>query len=303
MSGTSASGAGGAGRRDRGGRPVLRRALDGLYRDFDRVDAAADPVHLVRGYRDAADREIVGFLAAGLAFGRVASVLASITRVLAPMGPSPASFVRRFEPARDAARFLDLGHRWTTGLDLAALLWTLRRMLDVAGSIEAFFTAGLNPGDETVAHALDIFGARARALDVRAVYGARSGRPGVWYFYPRPSDGSACKRLNLFLRWMVRRDTIDLGVWTRVSPAQLVVPLDTHVVRVARCLGLTRVRTPGWRMAAEVTASLRALDANDPVRYDFALCHIGMMNACGFGTARGDRGCPLAGLCRPRPAH
>jgi len=303
MPGSADRGGGVAGRRRPRGRPALRRALDRLYRDFDRIDAAADPVHLVRRYPDAADREIAGFLAAGLAFGRVASVLSSITRVLAPMGPSPASFVRRFDPARDAARFRNLGHRWTTGVDLSALLWTLRQILDTAGSVEAFFAAGLDRRDETVAGALDAFGTRARALDVRAVYGAEGGRVGVWYFYPKPSDGSACKRLNLFLRWMVRRDTIDLGVWTRVSPAQLIVPLDTHVIRLAQCLRLTRVRTPGWRMAAEITASLRALDADDPVRYDFALCHLGMMNACGFGTARGDRRCPLAGLCRPRGSH
>jgi uncharacterized protein (TIGR02757 family) len=113
--------------------------------------------------------------------------------------------------------------------------------------------------------------------------------------------GSACKRLNLILRWMVRRDALDLGVWTRVPTSQLVVPLDTHVIRVGRCLRLTRYVSPGWRMAKDITASLRRLDADDPVKYDFALCHLGMMNACGFGRPRGDDSqCPLRGVCRPR---
>ncbi|HEX6211966.1 MAG TPA: DUF2400 family protein, partial [Methylomirabilota bacterium] len=119
-----------------------------------------------------------------------------------------------------------------------------------------------------------------------------------------PSGGSACKRLNLFLRWMVRRDAVDFGLWTRVSPARLIVPLDVHVVRLGRCLRLTRLTTPGWRMAADITAALRAVDPGDPVRFDFSLCHAGMEGRCGFGRRQGDAECPLRGLCHPggRPA-
>ena len=102
-----------------------------------------------------------------------------------------------------------------------------------------------------------------------------------------------------FVSTMVRRDAVDPGGWTRVAPAQLVVPLDTHIIRLGRCLGLTRQRTPGWKMAAEITAGLRALDRVDPVRYDFALCHLGMMKACRYGVARSHPGCPLNGWCRP----
>jgi uncharacterized protein (TIGR02757 family) len=99
---------------------------------------------------------------------------------------------------------------------------------------------------------------------------------------------------------MVRRDEIDLGVWTRLSAARLIVPLDTHVIRLGRCLRLTRHTSPGWKMASEITASLRNVDAGDPVRYDFALCHVGMMNACGFGKPQRDAQCPLKGICYPR---
>jgi uncharacterized protein (TIGR02757 family) len=140
------------------------------------------------------------------------------------------------------------------------------------------------------------------ALDVTAVYGRRAPkRTGVCYFFPRPSAGSGCKRLNLFLRWMVRRDQVDLGAWTQVPAGKLIVPLDTHVIRLGRCLRLTRYTSPGWRMASEITASLRAVDPVDPVRFDFSLCHVGMMNACGFGRRQGDAQCPLKGICRPRP--
>jgi uncharacterized protein (TIGR02757 family) len=277
--------------------------LEELYRTFDHADAATDPVHLVRRYRSPDDREIVGFCAAGLAFGRVASVLASIEALLSVMGPFPAAFVRHFDPATDGRRLRPLGHRWIRGRDLVALILILQRMLREAGSIEQFFASGDDPSASDVGPALDAFSARALQTDLRPVYGRLLKRVGVRYFFPRPSAGSACKRLNLFLRWMVRTDAIDLGVWSRVSPARLIVPLDTHVVRLGRCLRLTRYATPGWKMAAEITAALRALDPDDPVRYDFSLCHVGMMNACGFGRPQRDTQCPLRGLCKPaRPA-
>jgi uncharacterized protein (TIGR02757 family) len=277
-----------------------RAKLDELYRTFDHVTSATDPVHSVRRYAARDDREVVGFCAASLAFGRVASVLHSIEALLAAMGPRPAAFVRQFQPARDRAAIDPLVHRWIRGRDLVALILVLQRMLREHGSIEAFFAAGDDASASDVGAALDSFSTRALATDLRAAYGAkRPARAGVAYFFPRPSAGSACKRLHLFLRGLVRSDAIDLGVWRSVSAARLVVPLDTHVVRLGRCLQLTTYLSPGWRMAASITASLRALEPADPVRYDFSLCHVGMMGACGLNRAQRDSQCPLRGLCRP----
>jgi uncharacterized protein (TIGR02757 family) len=274
--------------------------LDDLYRSFDHVTSATDPVHIVRRYPSAADREVVGFCAAALAFGRVASVLQSIESLLAVMGPEPAQYVRRFDPDRERPRLEPLVHRWISGRDLLALLIVLRRMLTEAGSIEAFFLQGDNEESPHIGPALDSFSTRALSTDLRAAYGRRVPRQrGVSYFFPRPSAGSACKRLNLFLRWMVRRDAIDLGVWSNVSPARLIVPLDTHVIRLGRCLKLTRYTSPGWKMAVDITDALRAFDPRDPVRFDFSLCHVGMMNACGFLKPQGSTQCPLRGLCEP----
>jgi uncharacterized protein (TIGR02757 family) len=281
-------------------RPYPRAQLESLYRTFDHISSATDPIHIVRRYPAPEDREVVGFCAAALAFGRVASVLQSVEALLDVMGPHPAAFVRRFDAVQHSRRIEPLVHRWIRGRDLVALLLILQRMLREAGSIEGFFVDGDDPSSADVGGALDSFSARALQTDLRGAYGRRMpSRAGVCYFFPRPAAGSACKRLNLFLRWMVRRDAIDLGVWTRVSPARLIVPLDTHVIRLGRCLRLTRYVTPGWKMAAEITASLRAVDPADPVRYDFSLCHVGMMNACGYGRAQGDRHCPLRGLCHP----
>lgn len=278
----------------------LLTRLGVLYHDYNREESATDPVHLVRPFQRPADREVAGFCAAALAFGRVASVINSISTLARIMGAEPADYVRCFDPAAPHRELRAMVHRWTRGVDLVALLWILRQMLDEAGSIEAFFVKGYSPDDEDVGPALDSFSTRALALDLRRAYGRVPRRAGVCYFFPRPSAGSACKRLNLFLRWMIRRDEIDLGVWTHIPASKLVVPLDTHIVRLGKCLRLTRYHTPGWKMAADITSSLRALDATDPVRFDFSLCHVGMMNACGYGRVQGESQCPLRGLCRPR---
>jgi uncharacterized protein (TIGR02757 family) len=279
---------------------VLKTLLDRLYSDYNDVDSARDPVHIVRRFDNPADREVVGFCAASLAFGRVTSLMDSIERLLVAMGPDPAAFVRRFDPRRDRQALTGVGHRWIRRDDVAALLWIVRQMIEQAGSIERFFVEGDDKDSVDVSTGLERFSARACAMDLRPAYGRVPSKPGVRYFFPRPSGGSACKRLNLFLRWMVRRDAIDLGVWNAVPPARLVVPLDTHVIRVGQCLRLTRYRSAGWRMAADITRSLRRIDPDDPVKYDFALCHLGMRNACGFNRPQKDEGCPLRGFCRPR---
>jgi uncharacterized protein (TIGR02757 family) len=277
-------------------RSLLKTPLDRLYGEFNYPDSATDPIHIVRRFARPDDREIVGFCAAGLAFGRVASVIQSIERLLAVIGPSPAAYVRSFD-ARQAREYSGLGHRWIRSAVLVALIRILHGMLQRSGSIERFFTEGFESGAPDVGAALDSFSSRAIAL-VPPQRRSRSS-PGVCYFFPRPSAGSACKRLNLFLRWMVRRDALDLGVWTSIPPSALVVPLDTHVIRLGRCLGLTRYTSPGWAMASEITDSLRALDPRDPVKYDFSICHLGMMNACGFNRSQKDSQCPLRGVCRP----
>lgn len=287
-------------KRARSRRSDLRASLDRLYEDYNRVDSASDPIQRVRPFREPDDREVAGFCAAALAFGRVSSVIASIRALFRIMGPRPAAYVRTFEPRASHPDLHGLVHRWTRGVDLAALVWILRQMLEESGTIERFFVDGVAESDVDVGSAIDRFSERALAMDLRPIYGSLPRRPGVWYFFPRASAGSACKRLNLYLRWMVRHDEIDLGVWRRLSPAKLIVPLDTHVIRLSRCLRLTRYASPGWKMAADITASLRLLDPEDPVRFDFALCHLGMMSACGFARAQGDRQCPLKGLCRPR---
>lgn len=279
---------------------MLNDSLDRLYASFDHPESTLDPIQIVRRYEATDDREIVAFVAAGLAFGRVASVMASVEAVCAVMGAHPAAFVRAFDPARDGAALLPLVHRWIRGRDLVALLWILRQLLERHGSIERAVCAGLSADDADVGPALEGLAAEVRAIGLEAVYGTPvPPSPGVYYFFSKPSTGGACKRLNLFLRWMVRHDGIDPGGWTAISRSQLIVPLDTHTIRVGKCLRFTRRVSPGWKMAADITAALRRVDAVDPVRYDFALCHLSMMGSCGYRTKQGSTQCPLREVCRP----
>lgn len=277
----------------------VRIVLDRLYLDFDSQQNFADPIQLVHRYSDPADQEIVGFLASGLAFGRVTTVIKSVEALLSEMGRSPSSFVREFNLRRANRRIKQLGHRWVRGHDLVALLAVLRHILETEGSIEQFFLRGYDREAEDIGSALDHFCTRVRTVDLSLIYRDLKTSPGVWYFFPKPSTGSACKRLNLFLRWMVRSDRVDCGVWSRIDRSKLVVPLDTHVVRVSQCLRLTSYRSPGWRMATEITKNLRRLDPDDPVKYDFSMCHLGMQSACGFNRPKRDHDCPLRGVCRP----
>jgi uncharacterized protein (TIGR02757 family) len=275
--------------------------LDGLYESFNHPESAFDPIQVVRRYPRLEDRELIAFIAAGLAFGRVTSVVNSIETVCRVLGGSPAAFIRQFEPRRDAAPLLPLVHRWIRGRDLVALLWILRQMLEHSGSLEAFYASGHDAAAPDVTASLESFSTRAREIDLRPAYGRTvPTAPPVYFFFSRPSSGGACKRLNLFLRWMVRTDGVDPGGWASPSPGQLVIPLDTHTIRTGKCLRLTRRATPGWKMAAEITAALRRLDPVDPVRYDFALCHLSMMGNCGYQSKQRDSQCPLRGLCKPR---
>ncbi len=262
---------------------VLKAALDALYDNFNAPEAALDPIQIVRRYPEVRDREVVAFIAAGLAFGRVASVMASIEAVCLVLGASPAACVRAFDPKRDGAALKPFVHRWVRGRDVVHMLVVLRDMIREFGSIERCFASGYDGSHEDLAPAIEAFSARA----------------GKSYFFAKPSSGSACKRMNLFLRWMVRRDAVDPGGWTLIPASKLLVPLDTHTIRVGKCLRLTRRASPGWKMAADITAALGKLDPSDPVRYDFSLCHLGMMGSCGYGTKQGDTQCPLKPHCRP----
>ncbi|MBI5562990.1 MAG: TIGR02757 family protein [Deltaproteobacteria bacterium] len=260
----------------------LKVYLDRLNTRYGKAYLPSDPLEFVHGYRTPEDREVAGLIASSLAYGRVEGIRRSVGAVLGAMGKSPAAFAMRFDPARDRAAFAGFVHRFNRAADIRCLVWFARRMMEEAGSIGAFFTKGCPEGAE-MKEALAAFSENVLGIGHGGAYPGR-GLPkdaGVRFFFPSPKDGSACKRLNLYLRWMVRRgDALDFGIWKEVDPARLIVPLDTHIARISSNLGLTKRSTPGWKMAAEVTAALKRLDPHDPVKYDFALTRLGILAAC-----------------------
>jgi uncharacterized protein (TIGR02757 family) len=251
-----------------------------LERTLQAQDAAAelarDPVSRLHRYDDPRDRETAGLLAAAITYGRVESILQHLDQLLDCLGDSPAAYARGFQRGDDAAFFGRFVHRWTRGADLAELLLRIGRVLRRHGSLEAAFAAGLAPDDGDVLPALGRFVDELRRPDEGLGAPSRALRA----LLAHPRDGSACKRALLWLRWMVRTDAIDPGGWTAVPPRLLVVPVDTHVGRIAGLLGLTERKTFGRAMAGEITAALRRLDPSDPLRYDFALCHLGIAGDC-----------------------
>lgn len=255
----------------------LRGRLEALYLQYDHRFVDPDPLEFVRRQGTGPDREVVGLVASALAYGNVVQIKRSVAAVVELLGPRPAEAVRHLEPAEAARRLSSFRHRFNDGRDVACLLFFARQMIESAGSIEAFFTAGHDPSARDIGPALASFSQRTLALDHGGLYrGRRPDAAGVRFFFPSPEDGSACKRLNLYLRWMVRRDGVDLGVWRSVDPSVLVIPLDAHVYAIARRVRLTRYRSPGWPMAVDITRRLRKLDPSDPVKYDFALHRMGL---------------------------
>ncbi len=251
----------------------LRRRLDALVAGFDASCIHPDPLEVVRLHRGRDDLEVAGLVAAGLAFGGVETILASVRRALAPLGPRPAEGLAAAGDRELRRALRGFRHRWVDGDDVAALLSAVRRLRADHGSLEGAFLQG-DPGGPTVEGALSAFAEAVRRAD------PGFARRGARAFVPSPADGSACKRPLLFLRWMVRRDGVDTGAWRRVDPARLVLPLDTHVARIARALGILRRRSDDWKAALEATAALRRFDAADPVRYDFAICRLGILDLC-----------------------
>ena len=257
---------------------ALRQRLDALYRHYDARYVDPDPLQHVRAFREGADQEVAGLIASALAYGNVKQIKRSIAAALAVLGPRPHAALGRLDARRTARALAGFRHRFNDGRDVACLLHFMRQMLEGAGTLEAFFTEGAAGATADVGPALASFTRRALALDHAGLYG-RGKLPsgaGVRFFFPSPEDGSPCKRLNLYLRWMVRREGVDLGVWRSLDPARLVIPLDAQIITLARRLKLTRYRSPGWRMAVDITERLRRLDPRDPVKYDFALHRMGL---------------------------
>jgi uncharacterized protein (TIGR02757 family) len=269
----------------------IKKVLEQLYGKYNhRTFIKPDPLQFVYKYSNPKDMEIAGFLAAELAYGRVQQIEKSLTELFGRMDKSPHAFVWDFGKA-ERKRLKDFRHRFTTGRDISDLLELLQSVLDGFGSIENFFLKGYAPEDENIISALSNF--CDSLLDMYAETHNGSVTRGLSYLLPKPAAGSACKRLNLFLRWMVRKDDVDPGLWTSIDKTKLLVPVDVHMARLSGILGFHNGRTASLSTAMKITDRFAEIEPADPVKYDFALSRIGILKNC---TGRHRSGCEFCEL-------
>ncbi len=273
----------------------LERHLNELLDTFNfERQKAADPIRFSYAWSAGPDREVVAVFSALLSYGRASLIGRAITEAVGRMGPSPAKAAQTDDVEAAKARFSGFVYRVTRGEDLARLWLGLGAVLrdhDTVGDALATWDDG----------AADLRGVLSALRS--AIYEATPDfeyRRSFEHFFPAPERGSACKRLNMLLRWMVRGpDSIDFGDWSHLGSSRLTMPLDTHVHRIARYLGLTERRQANWLTAVEITDGLRRLDHDDPLRYDFAIAHLGISGDCPtYRRADICSGCPLNPVCQ-----
>jgi uncharacterized protein (TIGR02757 family) len=250
---------------------LLKERLDTLVETFDVSTISPDPLELVLRYDDPRDQEVAGLIAAAFAYGRAEYIVTNIGAVLDKMTPSPHQYLRTFNAREATKRFAGFAHRFHKTADLVALLAAIAKH----ESLGQLFRDCYDEEDVDIGPALSRFVNRLLPPTVN-----RQPSTALRYLLTSPEDGSACKRMNLYLRWMIRRTPPDLGIWSFADPAKLVMPVDTHIHRIAMFLGLGERKSADWKAARAITDRLAAFDRADPVRYDFALCRLGILDLC-----------------------
>lgn len=253
----------------------LKQKLDYHYRAFDKSQISPDPLQFLHLFNDELDIEAMGIIASVFAYGNVKQIINTLDRILTIAESKPYKFVKDFHKHNLHLKLKNLKHRFYTEEDIIIFFSLLCDIYKEYGSLKNLFLKSYLPGDENIKKSLSGFS----NLLLNAAGGkCRKGKiyPGVRFMFTSPDSGSACKRMNLFLRWMVRKDELDFGLWNEIPANQLVIPVDTHVARVCKQLKLTEKINVNWAMAEEITSNLKKFDPSDPVKYDFAICHIGM---------------------------
>jgi uncharacterized protein (TIGR02757 family) len=244
-----------------------RKILYDIYIKYNhREFVHPDPIEFLYNYKSLRDREVVALIASALAYGRVTQILKSVSSILKIMEPSPFLFLNNISRRAIYLKFSTFKHRFTTGKEVSEMLYGIKLVIERYGSLYKCFMSGFNNNDNTILPALTPF-----INELTLFYDRRQNS-----LLPSPKKGSACKRLNLFLRWMVRHDEVDPGGWDEVPASKLVIPLDTHMHRISLLLKLTERKQADRKTALEITYAFRKIIPEDPVRYDFALTRLGI---------------------------
>lgn len=246
---------------------IFKEELEELYKKYNsRKWAKLDPVHFIYRYDDPADMEIVALVASCFAYGRVEHILKTVDHILEPMGQSPSKFLVDNTPGKLAKVYPDFRHRFQTTRELVGLLSGARAVIKRYGSMEKAFLSKFSRSDENIIPVLTSWR--------NEIYNRGSVECG--HLLPDPARKSACKRLFMFLRWLVRKDKVDVGIWKSVGAENLVLPLDVHLHRWCVKFQATTLKAPSLKAAVEASRAFAAICPADPVKYDFALAHEGM---------------------------
>ena len=249
-------------------RSELKEYLDGLYLKYKSKHSSEDPVWILHKFSDARDIEIAGLIASSYAYGQVPQINMFVNRFLKNIDFKVHEFTSNYSEHKDKKYLKGLYYRFNTVDDLSLLLQNTCNAVNTYGSLQALFRSGYDDSHDNILNALSMF-----SLKLNEISGKNSNYK---YLIPLTKNRSTCKRLNLYLRWMIRKDEIDPGVWENIDRSKLIMPVDTHIYRISRELKMVKRKSCDMKFALELTQKLRAFDKNDPVKYDFAICHVGM---------------------------
>lgn len=249
----------------------LKQKLDYIYQNHTSLDVASDPLQIVHQLSDKKDIEIFAFLASIFSYGNVKQINFTLQRVIELTNSKPYNFIKSYS----GNNYPGIKHRFYSKEDVNRLFILLNQAINNYNSLYNLFIKGYSYEHKNVKQSISAF-----SKYFLSNYKQQFEEPslGIKFMFPLPEKGSACKRMNLFLRWMIRKDKLDFGLWNSIPANKLVIPVDTHIAQISKKLKLTNRKNISWKMAEEITEKLKKFDEKDPVKYDFSLCHFNMIN-------------------------
>lgn len=277
----------------------IKKYLDGLYSALDQRFIHTDPLYLVKQFNYPHDQEIAAVIMSSLAFGQVQQINKAGEKAFELMNFSPREFVESIDPEKELKKWKAFYYRMVRPSDMLRLLYALHGILKKHFSLGDWVSSHYRNEDENLGVTWAKCVTEIKKTDAKNWKWRRTRGVGFNHLLPDPSKKSACKRANLLLRWMVRKDDVDLGLWDRLPKEKLMMPVDTHIARIAFNIGLSERTDLSWKNANEITSRLKQLDATDPVKYDFALCRLGILKMCPKKKDTGKcKTCPIFEICR-----
>ena len=250
----------------------LKKKLDYHYRYFDKSKISPDPLEFLHRYKNFHDIEISGIISSVFAYGNIKQIMNSLEKLHAIMSNDPYKFIIDYKFKKGNGEFDSVKHRFYTSADVSHLFQVLNKIYSEHDSLQSFFLKEQIGSEIIMKRLISSFSNRLIGL----IKSGTAISHGIKFMFPDPYKGSACKRMNLFLRWMVRKDELDFGLWNKIPASKLIIPVDTHIAKICKELKLTKLKNVSWKMAEEITENLKKFDPDDPVKFDFAICHIGM---------------------------